>query len=83
MSGRFKVGDLVVRNPEARGESGWPYGDSVCRVLGQYPNPNYLIVFPVSPKPSEFEGRWARWWSEKFTPANMTPMAEEHENEAN
>jgi len=35
MSARFKVGDLVVRNPEARGEAGWPYGAEACRVVGR------------------------------------------------
>ena len=70
MSPLFKVGDLVVRNPEARGESDWPYDDAVCRVVGHYPNLNEIIVVPVNSPPNKrYQG--TGWMADRFTPAYM------------
>lgn len=68
MSARFKVGDLVVRNPEARVESGWPYDDEVCRVVGYYPNQNGIIVVPVNSPPNK-RLHDCGWVAERFAPA--------------
>ena len=67
MSARFKVGDLVVRNPEARNED-WPYGDEVCRVVGHYPNLSEIIVVPISSPPLGHPGV-SGWIAERFSPA--------------
>ncbi len=67
MSPLFKVGDLVVRNPEARGDGGWPYDDEVCRVVEYYPNRNEIAVVPAdSPPNTRHYG--ISWWTERFTP---------------
>lgn len=67
MSARFKVGDLVVRNPEARNED-WPYGGEVCRVVGHYPNLSEIIVVPISSPPLGHPGV-SGWIAERFSPA--------------
>lgn len=69
MSARFKVGDLVVRNPKEQGAAGWPYGDAVCRVVGYYPNSNDIIVVPVAPPPPLGHRSDCGWASERFSPA--------------
>ncbi len=66
MSARFKVGDLVVRNPGARGAAGWPYGDEVCRVVDHCPNLTYTIVVPVNSPPNPRHHR--PWLAKRFTP---------------
>ena len=69
MSARLKVGDLVVRNPEARGEAGWPYDDAVCRVVDDYPDRGTVIeVVPVNSPPNKrYQG--TGWLADRFTPA--------------
>lgn len=67
MSGRFKVGDLVFRNPDARDVAGWPYGDEVCRVVEYYPNLNEIAVVPVNSPHARHHN--ISWLAERFTPA--------------
>lgn len=66
MSARFKVGDLVVRNPRAR-NGYWPYGDEVCRVVGHYPNHNEIIVVPVSSPLKRHDN--SGWVADRFSHA--------------
>ena len=70
MSPLFKVDDLVVRNPEVRGTSGWPYGDEVCRVVDDYPHLGTVIdVVPVNSPPNKrYQG--TGWLADRFTPAH-------------
>jgi len=66
MTVRFKVGDLVVRIPEARDVAGWPYGDAVCCVVGYYAHE--ILVVPISSPPLEHHGDCG-WASSRFSPA--------------
>ena len=67
MSGRFKVGDLVVRNPEVRDDAGWPYDDEVCRVVEYYPILNEIAVVPAD-SPPDTRHHGSSWLAERFTP---------------
>ena len=69
MSLRFKVGDLVVRNPEVRDEAGWPYDDAVCRVVGYDPSLNEIVVVPVN-RPPNTRRHNISWLPERFTHAD-------------
>ena len=72
MSVRFKVGDLVVRNPEARGTSGWPHGDAACRVVDVCPAITEVItVVPVNSPPNTRHHN-ITWFAERFTHAATT-----------
>ena len=75
MSPLFKVGDLVVRNPQEQGVAGWPYGDEVCRVVEYYPNLNEIAVVPAdSPPNTRHHG--ISWLADRFTPApRSAPLA--------
>ena len=75
MSPLFKVGDLVVRNPEAQGVAGWPYGDEVCRVVGYYPILNEIAVVPADSPPNT-RHHDISWLADRFTPApRSAPLA--------
>ena len=80
MSARFKVGDLVVRNPEARGESGWPYDDAVCRVVDHYPNHTDIFVVPVNSPPKPWH-RYRPWLATRFTPVTVAALRSARRND--